>query len=126
MAEPRPSRVLVIDDEPDILKMMMFILPKARFEVMTASGGARGLELLSGCDIVVVDYKMPEMDGFEVLKAIRSINSDLPVIVASGYIDPELRRLCGSYERVEMISKPFDLTSLRGVIDDVIKKYPVR
>jgi CheY-like chemotaxis protein len=72
--EEGPPRVLVVDDEKESLQLVAEILRSGRYTPITASSGKEALELLSntGAEALVLDLLMPEMDGFEVLKHIRS------------------------------------------------------
>ena len=69
------ERILIIDDEEMNLKLTKFILDKAGYEVMTAKSGAAGIEILREIrfDLVLLDIEMPDMNGLEVLRVIRSI-----------------------------------------------------
>lgn len=77
-------RVLVVDDEPRILKFLIVRLKFAGYEVLTASGGMEALEQLQAQepDMLVLDVVMPGMDGFETLRQIRAFSS-VPVIILS-------------------------------------------
>lgn len=70
-------RVLLVDDEPRILKFPKLRLKASRYEVLTTSNGPEALEELQAQepDIIVLDVVMPRMDGFETLKQIRERNS---------------------------------------------------
>ena len=83
ITEPK-SRVLVVDDEPRIVRFVRTSLTAFGYEVITASNGEEALQLVSSKkpDIMVLDIVMPGIDGFEVLKRLRT-SSDLPVIVFS-------------------------------------------
>ncbi|MBI3587323.1 MAG: response regulator transcription factor [Ignavibacteriales bacterium] len=77
------SKILVVDDEKDILELLKYNLEKEGFTVLTAHNGKQALKLLNrNLSLVVLDVMMPEMDGWEVCKAIRrdSTYSSLPVI----------------------------------------------
>lgn len=80
--------VLVVDDDPEQLKFLKRIVERAGFTVIASDSAAEALDLLSqkDVDIIVSDYKMPEMDGFEFLQALRSMDKDfsagdIPVIM---------------------------------------------
>ena len=70
-------RVLVVDDEPRILKFLKLRLKASGYEVLTASNGLEALEQLQAQepDIIVLDVVMPVMDGFETLRQVRALSS---------------------------------------------------
>jgi len=78
--------VLCIDDSPTLLECMDLFLQGLGFTVLTASSGARGLELLllQNVDVVIVDYQMPGMNGCEVAQAMRTLGLQTPIILFSG------------------------------------------
>lgn len=78
------ARLLVIDDEPQILRLLTISLESQQHEVLTAASGRQGLELLAveQPDLVILDLGLPDVDGQEVLRQIREF-SDVPVIVLS-------------------------------------------
>ena len=106
--------ILVVDDDEPILLLMQNLLREFQFDALTASTGARALELIKATppDLILLDLNMPGMSGGALIDAIRAISSEapIPVIILSG--DPvapgELERLGA----VEAIQKPFDLASL--------------
>jgi two-component system KDP operon response regulator KdpE len=77
-------RVLVVDDEPRILKFLKLKLKASGYEVLTAGNGVEALEQAQGQepDLIVLDVLMPKMDGFETLKQVRALSS-VPVIILS-------------------------------------------
>jgi CheY-like chemotaxis protein len=85
---PHNQSVLVVDDDPEQLRFLKRIIERAGFKVLTSQSATEALDVLGGrpVDIVVSDYKMPEMDGFEFLQALRGIElngtgADIPVIM---------------------------------------------
>jgi len=79
-------RVLLIDDNRHGLPARRCALQEAGYEVETAGGGNAGLELFFDrqFDAVVTDYRMPEVNGSEVLRAVREHNGRIPVVILSG------------------------------------------
>jgi len=77
-------RVLVVDDEPRIIKFLILRLKASGYEVLTANNGREALEQAQGeePDLIVLDVLMPKMDGFETLKQLRTFSS-VPVIILS-------------------------------------------
>lgn len=84
-----PATVLLVDDEPNILKALGRVLKN--YSVTTATSGAEGLALAhaTGFDIVVSDYRMPEMDGITFLEKFMAIQPDAVRIIVTGYADLE-------------------------------------
>ena len=80
------TTVLCIDDEPSLLQLEKRFLESHGYKVLTAPSGQKGLDILSASavDAVVLDYVMPEMDGFAVALAIRRILPEIDIIIHSG------------------------------------------
>lgn len=83
-------KILSIDDDPSITKLLSILLGTFGMQVITANSGARGLELMraEAPDLVLLDIMMPEMNGWEVCQAIRSF-SDVPIIAFSALGSPQ-------------------------------------
>ena len=82
--------MLFVDDEKNVLKSIKRGLYDAGFRIYTASSAAEGLQILrqvEDIDIVVTDYRMPEMDGIEFLKRVRNEHQSISRIILSGYVD---------------------------------------
>jgi CheY-like chemotaxis protein len=83
------ARILCIDDSVSGLSVRRQLFERHGHEVVTARSGPEGLERFrkEPFDLAVVDYVMPEMNGGEVIRQLRRLNPDLPVILLSGYAD---------------------------------------
>jgi two-component system response regulator HydG len=83
------ARILLIDDDKDILTLLERFLSKNGYEVKTAFKGVQGEKLVSefNPDLVLSDYRLDDMDGAELLSKIKEIKPDLPVIIMTGYSD---------------------------------------
>ncbi|MEW6419869.1 MAG: response regulator [Nitrospirota bacterium] len=102
-------RVLVIDDEDIVLKSCYRVLTPEGYDVKMATKGLDGLQMLKNdkYDVVLVDVKMPDMDGIEVLRRIKKEWPDIPVIIITGYSaisDAVFAIKLGAYDYIE---KPF-------------------
>ncbi len=107
-----PQRsILYLDDEPMVLNSMIKLLGHAGLQVHGYSDQQTALNFLHSAvtrvDVVVTDYNMPGLSGLDVAKKIREIRPDLPVIIASGFIDEELRSQAEEAGVKALISKPF-------------------
>ena len=106
-------RALVIDDDPTILRMISSILKGLGYEVSLASNGLEGLEQLTKLgapDVVLVDWNMPEMNGLEFVKTVRSnsVYADLPLIMVTTELEMPQLALTFDAGVNEYIMKPFD------------------
>jgi len=83
------AHILIVDDEPNLLRTIARVLQRAGFEVTTASSGKEGLALLSqhSFDLVYMDIRMPDMNGLDVLKSIHATYPQLAVILVTGQPD---------------------------------------
>jgi CheY-like chemotaxis protein len=108
------AKVLVIDDEQGIRNLLDTLLSRKGYDVVLADGGRKGLELFrrERPDVVVLDLKMPEMDGRAVLQQIRSLNPGQPVIILTGAGLPEAEEQLRAFGVSEYVEKEFSLHRL--------------
>ena len=97
MAKPirAPIRVMVVDDTPHVLRMLTSMLSIDGFDVVSqATSGPEAIERLDEADpdVVVIDYKMPSMDGLTAARELRSRRPDQVVVLYTAYIDDALQR----------------------------------
>jgi DNA-binding response OmpR family regulator len=118
------GKVLVIDDEMDILLLCRVNLRHAGLQVLEAGSGATGLEFAweEAPDAVVLDLMMAEMDGFEVLRRLRADErtSEIPIIILSARTSKAERARCAALGANDYITKPFIPDQLVERIDDLI------
>ena len=105
-----PTRVLAVDDEPDVLRLVEIKLKKEGFEVLTARDGQEGLEraLAERPDVVLMDVRMPRMDGFTAAQRIKDEMKPPPIILmltAEGQESDVIRGLSGGAD--DYVIKPF-------------------
>src|SRR2546428_7003448 len=89
------SKVMVVDDTDNVRQMLVTMLSLDGFEVVAeASGGREAIDAVASAkpNVVVMDYKMPQMDGIEATRKIREIAPDVGVILYTAYLDDELER----------------------------------
>ena len=110
-----PGKILVIDDEPSLREGAKRILSRMNFEVFLASRGEEGLEILQKepIAIVLLDMKMPGMDGMEVLKHIMAMEQGILVIVITGYATVETAIEAMQRGAYNFIPKPYQPDQLR-------------
>ncbi|RLC57337.1 MAG: hypothetical protein DRI80_15110, partial [Chloroflexota bacterium] len=83
----RGKRILIVDDEPNVVKSCARILELEGFEVRGVTGGAEAIDLYKGdhFDLVLVDLKMPDVDGLQVLAALYEYDADTAVVIFTAY-----------------------------------------
>jgi DNA-binding response OmpR family regulator len=88
------ARVLIVDDNEDVRRILALRLAREGFLVDSAADGREALCAVraGGCDLVVLDLVMPELDGFEVLAQLRAAGSALPIVVITQYDDAANRQ----------------------------------
>lgn len=115
------KRVLVVDDEPGVLRFVQISLDKAGYDVTTTSIGEEALTIVKSAkpDVLVIDILMTPMDGFELLNKLRQF-SPVPVIVftASNYIANQAMKLGAN----GFIAKPFCPAELHKKIEEILTK----
>jgi DNA-binding NtrC family response regulator len=120
------ARLLLVDDEPAMLFALKELAKRLRHEGVLARSGPEALTQLEGADAVVTDYAMPEMDGVQLLQAIRERDGSLPVILltAQGSERIAVRAMkAGAYEYV---TKPFDIEEMGVVIERALEARTLR
>lgn len=118
MNEKKKSRILIIDDEPDILLILGEYLKKEGFGVVTAGSGDEALEKIKTehVDLALIDMAMPKMNGIETLKELKKKLPELPAIMITAYRDAEKVVETFRIGAYDCIFKPFDLKYLRQAI----------
>ena len=118
------ARVLVVDDDPDILKLVEFRLRKGGHKVVAVASGPQALDVVGergAPDVVVLDVSMPEMDGFETLTRLREVDGleELPAIFLSARVLPEdVER--GRAAGATYLTKPFSAVALMNAIERAV------
>jgi len=115
-ADCLPRRVLFIDDDPMVLKTLAYLLRKAGHDVEKAQSGSAGLALFrdNPADIVLTDFAMPGLTGWDVARTVKSINPRVPVVYVTGSaheIAPHQRAVVEA-----IIEKPCGVTTVQTVI----------
>lgn len=120
-AQQRPEarkRVLVIDDEELDLELTGVAIEEAGFTAVAANSGLRALEIMRQNlpDIVLLDLKMPGMDGPTILREIRQAHGNLPVVLVTGYPDSDLVAEALEYGPVTLLRKPVNARQLASAV----------
>ena len=117
------AKILVIDDDRGIRHLIDIVLRHKGYHVLLAENGQRGLELFrqERPDVIVLDLKMPEMDGLTVLRHVRKLNLTQPVIMYSGAYTPKAEQQIRALGITEMIKKDCSLDYLEEALKRALK-----
>jgi CheY-like chemotaxis protein len=118
------ARILVIDDENNIRLMVRIALQAAGHEVETAGDGYEGLEKFGAgenWDVVVLDQRMPGMEGLEVLQAMRRLNPAVRVVMITAFGTIDLAAQALKAGATNFLRKPFTTDVLRGAVQSAIE-----
>ena len=106
-------KVLVVDDEPPIRKLLRMGLATANYAILDAPNGKTALSLLAeNPDLVILDLGLPDMDGHELLRTIRSRNEKVPIVVLSSRGDEAGKVRALDYGADDYVTKPFGMDEL--------------
>lgn len=110
----RPAKILVVDDEPALRRLVRRALSGVDFEVLEASNGVEALELCRShhFSAVISDVRMPVMDGLDLLATLRRADPGLPVILMSGSDEIATRQAARDAGALDFLPKPFVLFDL--------------
>lgn len=121
--------ILIIDDDAAVSRTLSLILTRAGYNVTTAAGGRKGLELLAndGFDLVLTDIIMPELDGIEAIRKIRADHPRLRIIAMSGggQIDKaDFLHMAEALGADRVIEKPVRSEQLLELVSSVMSNPP--
>ena len=123
MSRIRRPRILVVDDEPGIIRALQTSLEANGFETLAATNGSEALEAIDEelPDLLILDIIMPKMDGFEVCRRVRQL-SEIPIIMLSARKSEEDKVRCLNLGSDDYISKPFNMNELVARVKAVLRR----
>lgn len=113
--------VLVVDDEFEIREMLHDFLSLKGFKVMLASNGEEGLNLFkeNSIDAVIMDLRMPKMDGIQCSREIKKIDPEFPIIIITGHLNEDYKRDLKSISIKALLDKPLDIHRLGQLLQHI-------
>jgi two-component system NtrC family response regulator len=119
----RRVKILVIDDDESLRRVLEYNLAQEGYAVLTASSGEQGLDLLrkEGADLVVTDVRMPGMDGLQVLEGVRKVDPNVQVIILTAFGTIEMAVEAMKAGAFHYISKPFNRDELKLTIKKALQ-----
>ncbi|HEM62373.1 MAG TPA: response regulator transcription factor [Chloroflexi bacterium] len=117
------SRVLVVDDDPGIVKLVRAYLEQAGFGVLTAHDGKKALQIARNDkpDLVILDLMLPEMDGWDVCRALRK-ESDVPIIMLTARVEESDKLIGLELGADDYVTKPFSPRELVARVRSVLRR----
>lgn len=116
-------KILIMDDEPQILKLLETYLTMLNHQVITTVDGQRGLELFLQTpdvfDLIIMDFKMPGLDGISVVFRLKDEGYEIPVVFMTGHGMADKKVESQNLKIVGVLDKPFDLKCLSKVVSEV-------
>jgi len=121
---PTKAMIYVVDDDSDVLGSLQFLLETDGFDVRTFKSAAAllGDEASEDADCFVIDYKMPNMNGLELVKRLRSKDISAPVILITGYPDEHISERAATAGVRHVLRKPLLDDSLIGHIRGALQE----
>jgi DNA-binding NtrC family response regulator len=118
------ERVLVVDDEPDMVENLVRILRREGYKCLSATSSLKGLELLEvhRPDVLLTDLKMPEMDGMELLRRAHAIDAALPVIMITAFSTIESAVAAIKEGAFDYLPKTFTADQLRVTVERALRQ----
>lgn len=118
------NNVLIVDDQPGIRLLLQELFRKENYETRVASNGVEALQKVKqeqpGC--ILLDMKMPGMDGIDVLKHIKKEWPEIPVIMMTAYEELKLTEKALEFGAVNYFTKPFDIFEVRDAVNLLFKR----
>jgi CheY-like chemotaxis protein len=124
----RSPMIIVVDDEPDILRYIREILQHVNYEVITATSGDQAWALFKEhqpeIDMVLTDVVMPgSIDGLELAAKIHQVDPSLPVLFVTGALPEGDARAVGIAEKELLVRKPFSPKQLIDLVEERIRRF---
>ncbi len=118
------AKILIVDDEQSYRQLLTLVFEEQGNTVRTAMNGRLALEMLAAepADIIISDVKMPDMDGIEMLRAVRETQPDLGVILMTAFASVETAREAFKLGADDFIQKPFDVEELKLIVRKTLEK----
>ncbi len=123
MSDPRQVRVLIVDDEEDFRDIFALLIERMGYVPLTAADGRQALQLLkeTPCDLALIDYQMPHMNGIELLREVRRSHPRLEVIFVTGFGTPPSMVEAMKLGVFDYVTKPLNLDEIEELIHRLVR-----
>ena len=118
------ANILIVDDEQSYRQLLSLVFEEQGNDIRTAMNGRQALEMLEAqpADVIISDVKMPDMDGIEMLRAVRETLPDLGVILMTAFASVDTAREAFKLGADDFIQKPFDVEELKLIVKKTLEK----
>lgn len=115
-------KVLIVDDQFGIRTLLNEVLQKEGYEIYQAANGLQALQVMKqhAPDLVLLDIKIPGMDGLEILKKMKETNPDIRVIIMTAYGELDMIEKTKKLGALAHFSKPFDIEEIRNAVKQYV------
>ena len=117
------EKILVVDDQFGIRILLNEVLQKEGYDTYQAANGLQALEILNDHvpDLVLLDMKIPGMDGIEILKRMKVLQPDIKVIIMTAYGELDMIQEAMDLGAITHFAKPFDIDDIRKAVEKHLK-----
>lgn len=118
------AKLLVVDDEPLVLELMISTFPESRYELFCANCGEEALDILDrqNVDLAILDYSLPDMCGADLFRHVRGRNPELSVMFLTGHPNLETAVVLLKEGARDYMTKPFNITELRSRVAEILEQ----
>ncbi|MDQ3258752.1 MAG: sigma-54 dependent transcriptional regulator, partial [Acidobacteriota bacterium] len=118
------AKILIVDDEQGMRQLLSLVFGRANHLVRAAESGRRALDMLRAepADLIISDVKMPDLDGIEMLRAVREFLPDVAVIMMTAFATVEAAREAFKLGADDFIQKPFDIDELKLIVEKALER----
>jgi two-component system response regulator (stage 0 sporulation protein F) len=112
------QKLLIVDDQYGIRILLNEVFQKEGYQTFQAANGYQALDIVEkhSPDLVLLDMKIPGMDGIEILKRLKAINSDIQVIIMTAYGELDMIQESKDLGAITHFAKPFDIDEIRDAV----------
>ncbi|ACX62435.1 response regulator [Paenibacillus lautus] len=123
MSKQSKHKVLIVDDQNGIRILLVEVFSSEGYETFQAANGKAALEIVKmhAPDLVLLDMKIPGMDGLEILKHIKQMNPDIKVIMMTAYGELDMIKEATDLGALMHFTKPFDIDEMRQAVNMQLK-----
>ncbi len=117
------GKILIVDDQFGIRILLNEVLHKEGYDTFQAANGVQALDIVTkhSPDLVLLDMKIPGMDGIEILRRMKQMNEDIRVIIMTAYGELDMIQKAKDLGAITHFAKPFDIDDIRKVVREYVQ-----